>query len=355
MQTNELDYHLPDRLIAQQPSAERGESKLMVLHRSEGHIEHRKFSDIGEYLQPGDSLVLNDSRVIPAKFFLRRDTGGLIEGLFIGPAGGGQWQVMLKNATRLKIGETTTICRPIEQLNDDAPAVKMTVIEWLDGGQWLLKKDTEQADLDILERLGYTPLPPYIRRGRVGQEEERLDRQRYQTVYAQEPGSIAAPTAGLHFDERIIEQLQQNSVSIAKLILHVGMGTFKPVTTEQLEAHQMHSEYYRLDEKAAQTINDSKAAGGRIVAVGTTSVRTLETVANNDRVDRADGQTRLFIRPGYEFKIVDAILTNFHLPKTTLLALVCAMAGTEKTLAAYQRAIEKGYRFYSYGDAMLVI
>lgn len=352
MNTNELDYHLPKHLIAQQPIADRSRSKLMVVDSSlpQFHFEHCHFADIIQKIDPGDCLVVNDTRVIPAKFTAYRDTSGKIEGLFLELTEDKQlWRVLLRNASRLRIDETITLKPQCSQAEE---VITLTVVERQGQGHWLLRANSDRDYLDILESFGRTPLPPYIHRD--GTDREHLDREQYQTVYADGPGSVAAPTAGLHFTCGLLDALKDKGVSVAKVTLHVGIGTFKPVTTERLLDHPMHAEQYRLDGSDAEVINSTIDNGRRVIAVGTTSVRTLETLADGRYVQAGSGWTKLFITPGYEFKIVNAIVTNFHLPRTTLLALVCAFAGTERMLAAYAEAVSQQYRFFSYGDAMLV-
>jgi len=369
MKTAELDYPLPEQLIAQQPLPQRDKSRLLVLRRDGSGIEHRRIGDLPNYLADGDCLVLNQSKVIPARFFARRATGGQVEGLFLQLNRQGQWQVLLKNASRLKIGEELILSPAImrrdsgqelaaplseqetpQPRDENPPALRLTIIEELNRGEWLLQLRPPQDYLNVLEQFGVTPLPPYIRR-----PPEPSDRGRYQTVYATTPGSAAAPTAGLHFTDQLLRQLQEQGISIARLTLHVGLGTFQPVGTEELDHHDMHPERYVLDEPNAQLINAARQRGSRIVAVGTTAVRSLETAAKEHRVRAVAGSTRLFITPGYRFQIVDALLTNFHLPRTTLLALVCAFAGVDRVLAAYRTAVQMKYRFFSYGDAMLIL
>ena len=348
MRTDELDYDLPVELIAQRGLKERTGSRLMVLGRQSGSVEHGRFGEIVDYLREGDCVVLNDSKVVPARFFTRRATGGRIEGLFLEVVEGGGWQVLLKNASRLRIGECVRLCDIGDDQSGDGPELK--VVERLQDGLWLVEPPVGSDYLDLLGRYGTTPLPPYIHRSA-----ELEDDRRYQTVYAAEPGSAAAPTAGLHFSRELLDELGGMMVRIARVTLHVGLGTFKPVSSATLGEHTMHAERYCVDEAAAEAIDETVRQGGRIVAVGTTSVRTLETLARaGGGVEAGCGSTRLFIMPGYEFKVVDVMLTNFHLPRTTLLALVCAFGGTENVLAAYREAVESRYRFFSYGDAMLV-
>jgi S-adenosylmethionine:tRNA ribosyltransferase-isomerase len=355
MNTTDLYYELPEKLIAQKGLDQRAGSRLMVLHRNTQQIEDRFFADITQLIQPGDCLVINDTKVIPARFFVRRVTGGKIEGLFVKITPEGFWQVMLKNASRL---------RPEEEIefiphDEDAAAsesdhIKITVMENQGQGHWLLKLNSRENHIDVLNRYGKTPLPPYISR-KNKDDMEKIDHDRYQTVYADKAGSIAAPTAGLHFTPELLALLEKNGVNIARVTLHVGLGTFKPITSQTIEEHHMHCEYYELDMANADRINQTIEGHKRVIAVGTTSVRTLETLARNGRVLPGTGWTDIFITPGYSFQIVNALLTNFHLPCSTLLALVCALAGWEFILGAYQQAVEKEYRFYSYGDAMLIM
>lgn len=353
MKTDELDYHLPEELIAQQALAERTQARLLVLDRETGALEHRRFFETVDYLGAGDCLVLNDSRVIPARFFARRQSGGKIEGLFLHLTENGAWQVLLKNASRVKVDETLYL-EPVDSRETTKTQVGLTVLERQERGGWVLQVESEAHYLEILRDYGVTPLPPYIRRGQ-NDLSENYDRRRYQTVYAGEPGSVAAPTAGLHFDEKLLEKIEACGVKIARVHLHVGLGTFEPVVAEVIEDHPMHSEAYQLDRADADIINQTIENGGRIIAVGTTSVRTLETCAEGNQVKSGFGETNLLITPGYTFKVVDALITNFHLPRTTLLALVCAWGGTERVLAAYRQAIQEKYRFYSYGDAMFIL
>lgn len=350
MRTDELDYNLPPELIAQTPAGQRSASKLLVLDRSTGRMTDSQFSCVGDFLQPGDCLVLNDTKVLAARFFAQRQTGAALEGLFLAEQAGeqGVWDVMLKGARKVRVGECIRI--KDRQQGDFCEA---QLIEKKAGGACVLRIETERSAEAVLDEVGFPPLPPYIRRdGDV--EQAQADRKRYQTVYARRPGAVAAPTAGLHFTETLLEQLKAKGVRFASVTLHVGTGTFKPVTVEDLEQHEIHEEWFRLDDANAGIINATRAAGGRIVAVGTTATRVLETVATEGRVKPGEGTTRLFITPGYTFQAVDAMITNFHLPKSTLLALVGAFAGLEPMLAAYHHAIEKRYRFYSYGDAMLI-
>jgi S-adenosylmethionine:tRNA ribosyltransferase-isomerase len=358
MKTQELNYYLPPQLIAQKPVRSRSSSRLLVLERSPaafcesrsgGKLTDSQFSHIGEFLRPGDCLVLNDTKVLPARFFMQLADGAGLEGLFLSESASGLWDVMLKGSRRLKPGDRLYLIDKHKQ--DYCSGV---LLEKKADGICRLKIDTQEGHEIILSRVGFPPLPPYIKRNddlRIAQ----VDKRRYQTVYARKAGAIAAPTAGLHWTNKLIKQLKKKGINFAYTTLHVGVGTFKPITAESLEDHTMHREQFEITEENARIINRTKADGGRIIAVGTTTVRTLESVAEGSKVKAAKGATALFIKPGYKFKIVDAMITNFHLPKSTLLALVAAFAGLETILAAYNHAIKHRYRFYSYGDAMLIL
>jgi S-adenosylmethionine:tRNA ribosyltransferase-isomerase len=349
MRTDQFEYDLPEELIAQAPSVQRPKSRLLVLHRADGRLEDRLFADLPEYLRPGDCLVLNDTKVLPARFFCRKTTGGLLEGLFLEQLPDGSWKVLLKKARKIKPGNRLTFLDRKGRLWQD-----VEVLQKLSDGQWRIRPALTADAQTILGVIGTAPLPPYIKRPALPDHpEEDLDR--YQTVYARRPGAVAAPTAGLHFDKDLLNRLEAMGVRTAYLTLHVGIGTFRPIQTETFEEHQMHSERYEVTAQAAELINSALAEGGRIIAVGTTSVRTLETAAQNRKVRPSSGQTDLFITPGYTFQIVDAMITNFHLPRSTLLALVAAFAGCETILDAYRHAVKQRYRFYSYGDAMLIL
>jgi S-adenosylmethionine:tRNA ribosyltransferase-isomerase len=357
MKTDELNYYLPPELIAQRPLRVRSDSKLLVFNRSSGGLIDSAFNRISNFLSRGDCLVLNDTKVLPARFFGRRGSGGKLEALFLTESSPGVWEVMLKGARKVRSGEI--ICLKDKTKNDFCEA---EILDKTEQGKCLLKIKTDANIKTILEKIGFPPLPPYIKRS-DDLKAAAMDTLRYQTVYAQHSGSVAAPTAGLHFTEQLIEQLKQDGIRFAYITLHIGEGTFKPITTDNLEEYKMHQEQFSIDEKNVQIINTTKCRkasltgekDGKIIAVGTTSVRVLETIASGSKVKAVTGATNLFIKPGYNFKIVDAIVTNFHLPKSTLLALVAAFAGLENILAAYQHAIEQRYRFYSYGDAMLII
>lgn len=349
METEKLNYHLPPELIAQRPTPKRDASRLLVLNRSDGSIIDDNFSHICNWLHKGDCLVLNSTKVLPAKFFAKKESGAKIEGLFISQNTPDTWLVMLKNSSRMKTRETLHLLDRNKEHFCSA-----TVQEKLSEGRWLLKLDRLSAAEETLDSIGFTPLPPYIKRP-APQIEHKMDSERYQTVYADSSGAIAAPTAGLHFTEKLLEQIKSKGIAIALLTLHVGVGTFLPVKTKILKEHKIHSEQFSIDQESANIINETIRNSGRIIAVGTTTVRTLETIATDRIVRPASGQTNLFITPGFEFKITDGIITNFHLPKSTLLALVAAFAGLDKILAAYRHAIRQKYRFYSYGDCMLIV
>jgi S-adenosylmethionine:tRNA ribosyltransferase-isomerase len=351
MRTELFNYDLPAELIAQHPAPLRSASRMLVLDRVASRWTDAAFSGIGSWLCAGDCLVLNNTRVIPARFFAKRGTGARIEGLFLEEKALGHWMVMLKNAARLRLREEILLMG-----RDTSDFCTAKAAESLGEGQWLLEVDYPLPAFEVLEEIGTPPLPPYIKRDKP-QENQHIekDMERYQTVYASEPGAVAAPTAGLHFTTELLESLKKAGIGVVYLTLHVGAGTFKPVVAELLRDHVMHSEQYSLDEDNAEIINNAKESGGRVVAVGTTTVRTLESVAHGNRVMAAAGATDIFITPGYHFKMTDAMVTNFHLPKSTLIALVAAFAGLDFTMAAYRHAVEEKYRFYSYGDAMLIV
>ena len=349
MKTESLNYELPVELIAQQPARVRSDSRLLVLKRENGELVDSGFSGIGDFLSAGDCLVLNDTRVLPARFFGRRSSGGKLEGLFLTESKPCVWEVMLKGARRVKVGETIHLR---DKEKEDFCLAEVT--EKLDGGRCRLRIVTESDAGTVLERIGFPPLPPYIKRG-DDLSVAAMDKVRYQTVYARKAGAVAAPTAGLHFTDELIEQLRKAGVLFAYITLHVGRGTFRPITAENIEEHKIGQERFCIAEESARMINAAKEKGGRIIAVGTTSVRALETMAVGSGVEAGGTETTLFITPGYRFRLVDAMVTNFHLPKSSLLALVAAFAGLESILAAYRHAIEQRYRFYSYGDAMLIM
>ena len=346
MQTDEFDYMLPDELIAQKPTARRDRSRLMVLHRQTGAMEHHHFHDLPRFLKAGDLLVINETRVLPARFFARRKTGGKVEGLFLLETAPGQWEFMLR--TRGKLQEE-------ESLALDAN-VQLKLTKRLGDGRWVgnVTKAPPSGPAEpaatVLQRIGHTPLPPYVQ---CRQGEGSDDRQRYQTVYARRAGAVAAPTAGLHFTTELLDSLAEAGIDIARITLHVGAGTFRPIRTERIEDHRMHREWYEVGAVAARKIRSAKDEGRRIVAVGTTTVRTLETFTKQDGVET--GWTDLYIRPGFEFQLTGAMVTNFHLPRTSLLVMISAFAGRGPLLSAYQEAIRRRYRFYSFGDAMLIL
>lgn len=344
-----LNYRLPPELIAQQPPAARTDSRLLVLNRPSGELIDSRFSKIGDFLLPGDCLVLNDTKVLPARFFGRRTNKGKFEGLFVAEDEPGIWQVMLKGTRKLTAGQTIYL-KDKSQKDFCSAQILDKSIE----GACKLKISANENAPTILDKIGFPPLPPYIKRD-ADLRQAQIDKKRYQTVYARHTGAIAAPTAGLHFTNKLIEKLKNRHIRFAYITLHIGTGTFKPITTATVEQHKMHNERFNIDKANAQIINEAKEKGRRIIAVGTTSARTLETVAVDSRIKATRGTTDLFVRPGCKFKIVDAMITNFHLPRSTLLALVAAFAGLDNIMRAYQHAIEKQYRFYSYGDAMLII
>jgi S-adenosylmethionine:tRNA ribosyltransferase-isomerase len=349
MKTEELDYYLPEELIAQQPAKNRSRSRLLVLNRRNGSLTDTRFDKIGEFLRKGDCLVLNDTKVLAARFFAKRQTGGSLEGLFLNQQDKGLWEVMLKGLGKVKTGE---YIRLKDIKGDDF--CRAEVIEKKNDGKCLLKIEAESSAEKTLQKIGFPPLPPYIRRDTDLRQAAR-DRQRYQTVYARNLGAVAAPTAGLHFTKKLIATLKTRGVEFAYVTLAVGEGTFKPVTAETIEEHHIHEEQFSIDEKNAIVVNKTREKGGRIIAVGTTSVRVLETATKQGQLSAMTDSTRLFIKPGYKFRMADGMVTNFHLPKSTLLALVGAFAGLDTILAAYTHAIDMRYRFYSYGDAMLII
>ncbi|NLH15180.1 MAG: tRNA preQ1(34) S-adenosylmethionine ribosyltransferase-isomerase QueA [Phycisphaerae bacterium] len=351
MKTRQLDYDLPEDLIAQRPADRRSDSRLLVMDRASGALSDRRFFEIAELLDPTDCLVLNNTRVLAARFFVRRATGGRIEGLFLCQPQPGHWEVMLKNAQKVRPGEYLSLLDHTGQV-----ATVARVVERLGEGLWQLHAGGTEPAESLLDRIGFAPLPPYIkRRYDTENPQNQEDHRRYQTVYAASAGAVAAPTAGLHFTDELLAALRNKGISIAQVTLHVGAGTFKPVTVETLADHDIHSETWQIDDANAAIINEALDRGRRIIAVGTTSVRTLETAGSGGRILPGSGQTRLFILPGYKFRIVQGMITNFHLPRSTLLALVAAFTGLDPILAAYRHAIEQRYRFYSYGDAMLIM
>ena len=348
MKVADFDYVLPPELIAQEPAERREGARMLVLDRAAGSVSHRRFSDLEEYLRPGDLLVVNNTRVIPARVFGRKAaTGGRVEFLLLEETEPGLWDALMRARRRP---------RPGEQVILDEDLAVATVLEERELGRVRVRLETKIPWLEMLERIGQTPLPPYIQRKEVSGERRAEDKARYQTVFAREPGAVAAPTAGLHFTPEILDRLAARGIGHATVTLHVGLGTFRPVTVEQVEDHRMENERWWIPEETARRIAAAKSAGGRVVAVGTTSVRTLESAAARpEGFGAGQGRTELFIHPPYRFQIVDALLTNFHLPKSTLLMLVSALAGQEAVLQAYEEAIRERYRFYSYGDCMLIL
>ena len=346
MKLKDFDYFLPQELIAQQPLKERDHSRLMVLYRKGKRIEHSFFYNIGSYLRSGDLLVANNTRVIPARLFGKKITGGKVEILLLSPIDKTikKWQCLVRARKRPKDGTIVYF----------HPSLKGTLYQ--NSSEWIISFEIDQQNIeDIIEKIGHVPLPPYIKRPKDNPQQE-LDRDRYQTVFSSKKGAVAAPTAGLHFSDSLIESLKSKGIEIVFITLHVGLGTFKPIRTEEIEKHKMHPEYFELPEETAHIINTAKRQGCRIISVGTTTTRVLESQANPDgTVKPATGYTDLFIYPGFKFKVIDAMITNFHLPKSTLLLLVSAFAGREFIMTAYREAIAKRYRFYSYGDAMLII
>ncbi|MBF2394010.1 tRNA preQ1(34) S-adenosylmethionine ribosyltransferase-isomerase QueA [Listeria marthii] len=341
MKVEDFDFDLPEELIAQTPLLDRTSSRLMVLDKESGEIKDQHFTDIISYLNEGDALVLNDTRVLPARLHgIKDETGAHIEVLLLKQKEGNAWETLVKPAKRIRKGATITF---------GDGALKATCLEELEHGGRILEFTYEGIFYEVLEQLGEMPLPPYIK-------EQLADQDRYQTVYAKENGSAAAPTAGLHFTEDLLAKISAKGVEIIFVTLHVGLGTFRPVDVEDTTNHKMHSEFYRLTEESAVRINQIKAQGGKVVAVGTTSIRTLETIASrhDGKLVAESGWTEIFISPGYTFQAVDALITNFHLPKSTLIMLVSALSDRTKILAAYNHAVEEQYRFFSFGDAMFI-
>ena len=340
MKLDEFDFELPKELIAQTPLPERDHSRLLVLNKENGDISHRHFQDIIDYLNPGDTLVLNDTKVLPARLIgVKEETNAVIEILLLKETGENTWEALTKPAKRVKVG---TI------LSFGEGKLKAKCVAEKEEGIRLFQFLYEGIFLEILEELGTMPLPPYI-------HEQLKDQDRYQTVYAKNLGSAAAPTAGLHFTKELLAKIAAKKVNIAYITLHVGLGTFRPVNEKKIEEHHMHSEFYRMTREVAQLLTDTRASGHRIIAVGTTSVRTLETIMNKyGKFQECSGWTDIFIYPGYQFHGVDALITNFHLPKSTLIMLVSAFAGKEKIMTAYKEAVTQKYRFFSFGDSMFI-
>ncbi len=353
MYINDFDYELPEELIAQSPSEKRDECRLLAVNMDNGEIEHKYFYNILEYLKPTDCLVLNDSKVIPARLFgIKEGTGAQIEFLLIRRLYQDCWETMVRPGRRLKVGDTVCFSGTPESPYPDKPLLKATITDYGEDGTRLVEFRYEGIFMELLEDLGQMPLPPYIAR-----PNNKEDKDRYQTVYAREEGSVAAPTAGLHFTKELLEQIKAKGVKIEYVTLHVGIGTFRPVKVEKVEDHHMHFEEYTVTEEVADSINETIKAGGRIVSVGTTSCRTLESSTYFDEklgkylVKAQHDSTGIFIYPGYQYKIVDSLITNFHLPKSTLLMLVSALYNREDILRVYNEAVRERYKFFSYGDA----
>ena len=341
LKTSDFYFDLPQELIAQDPLADRSASRLLVLHRETGAVEHHTFKEITQFLRPGDCLVLNNTKVLPARLLgTKEDTGAAIEVLLLKRKEADVWETLVKPGKKMKPGARLTF---------GDGSLRAEVLDVVEEGNRLIRFFYEGIFEEVLDRLGEMPLPPYI-------THKLEDKNRYQTVYAKYEGSAAAPTAGLHFTEALLQEIKKMGVETAFVTLHVGLGTFRPVKVEDLSEHHMHSEYYEVTEETAETINHTKEKGGRVICVGTTSCRTIESAAGEDgRVIAGCGNTEIFIYPGYRFKVLDCLITNFHLPESTLVMLVSALAGREQVLAAYQEAIQERYRFFSFGDAMLII
>lgn len=341
MKTSDFYYDLPKELIAQDPLEDRSSSRLLVLHRKSGQVEHRVFTDIVEYLRPGDCLVRNNTKVIPARLYgTREDTGAMIELLLLKRRENDIWETLVKPGKKARTGAVIVFGDGI---------LKGEIIDVLEDGNRLIQFQYKGIFEEILDELGQMPLPPYI-------THKLKDKNRYQTVYAKYEGSAAAPTAGLHFTEELFRKLEAEGVLVADVTLHVGLGTFRPVKVDDVTEHHMHTEFYQVSREAAKKMNQAKAAGGRIVCVGTTSCRTIESAADESGIlHSGQGNTDIFIYPGYQFKMMDALITNFHLPESTLLMLVSALAGKDQVMAVYEEAVRERYRFFSFGDAMVIL
>lgn len=340
MKTSDFSYYLPEELIAQTPLEQRDASRLLKLDRNSGRVEHHHFYEIIDYLQPGDCLVMNDSRVLPARLLGHRPTGGAVEVLLLRDLGSKRWECLCKPGRKMQVGNEVIFG------NGDLTA---TVVEVKEDGNRIVEFQYDGIFLEVLERLGKMPLPPYIK-------EELQNQERYQTVYSREVGSAAAPTAGLHFTNELLDRVRAKGVKTAFVTLHVGLGTFRPVKADNILDHHMHAELCMISEETAAILNETKANGGRVICVGTTSCRTLESLVNDDGSFEAKSRwTEIFIYPGYKFKAMDGLITNFHLPESTLVMLVSAFAGRENVLAAYEEAVRQRYRFFSFGDAMCIL
>lgn len=339
MKTSDFFYELPQELIAQTPLERRDGSRLLTLNKETGAIEHRHFFDLPQFLHPGDCLVLNNSRVLPARLIGHRPTGGAVEILLLVDKGGDTWECLVRPGKKLRTGA---------RISFGEGQLQAEITEVLPDGNRLVHFEYEGIFLEVLEELGRMPLPPYIK-------EELKDQERYQTVYSKVVGSAAAPTAGLHFTPELLKEIQDKGINLCYVTLHVGLGTFRPVKEEEITEHEMHSEYCVIPQETADIINETKKNGGRVICVGTTSCRTLESWANEDgTLSATGGWTDIFIYPGYQFKVMDALVTNFHLPESTLIMLVSALAGREHILDAYKEAVKERYRFFSFGDAMFI-
>ncbi len=341
MKVSDFNYELPERLIAQHPYDRRDEARLMVLDKEKQNIEHKIFKDVIEYLNPGDCLVINNTKVIPARLYGKKDTGAKVEFLLLKRLEGDIWEVMVRPGNKLKPGAKVEFGNGL---------LKANILEVLEGGNRKVEFKYNGIFNEILDEIGLMPLPPYIT------EASREDNEKYQTVYAKYEGSSAAPTAGLHFTEELLNKIKAKGIEIANVTLHVGIGTFRPVKVENVEEHEMHSEHYYIKKEDAEKINKAKENGKRVIACGTTSCRVLESVADeNGLVKEVEGDTNIFIYPGYKFKCIDSLITNFHLPESTLIMLVSALAGKEFIMKAYNDAVKKEYKFFSFGDAMIIL
>lgn len=339
MKRTDFYFDLPEELIAQTPILQRDMSRMLHLDKASGEVEHKHFYELIDYLKEGDCLVLNDSRVLPARLYGCRESGGSVELVLLCDLGEGKWECLSRPGRKT---------RPGTKLIFGDGELTATVVDVTEGGNRIVQFHYEGIFLEVLERLGKMPLPPYI-------HEELKDSERYQTVYSKELGSAAAPTAGLHFTTELLEKIKEKNVKVCYVTLHVGLGTFRPVKEDDIEDHPMHSEFCIISEETANAVNETKRNGGRVIAVGTTSCRTLESFTENGELKATSGWTDIFIYPGYEFKCIDALVTNFHLPESTLIMLVSALAGRENVLNAYKTAVEEKYRFFSFGDSMLII
>jgi len=347
MRIDDFDYHLPEELIAQKPADKRENSRLLVVHRENHEMEHKHFYDIIDYLNPGDCLVMNNSKVLPARMYGVKDvTGAKVEFLLIKRLEGDRWETMVRPGKKLKPGDSVLFC--------ESPLFRAHIVDYGPDGTRIVEFEYEGIFMERLEEIGSMPLPPYIERA-----SELDDKDRYQTVYCKEEGSVAAPTAGLHFTDEILQKAKDKGVELVYVTLHVGIGTFRPVKCEKIEEHSMHFEEYYISEESAAAINRAKKEGRRVISVGTTSTRTVESAAYQDengcwQVKSGSDSTEIFIYPGYEFKVIDSLITNFHLPKSTLLMLISALYDRERILNVYEEAIAEKYRFFSYGDAMFI-